>query len=59
VATVRQQGNCASQKHKFKTPGNNTAKNKREKEKEMKDIKIFFVFLGLTQKHLMGRSRKM
>jgi len=31
VATVRRQGNCGTEKHRFETPGNNTAKNKRGK----------------------------
>ena len=34
-------------------------KIKGKKEKEMNDIKIFFVSFGLTQKHLMGSSSKM
>jgi hypothetical protein len=33
VATVRRQGNCETEKHKFETTGNNTAKNEREKYK--------------------------
>jgi len=60
VTTIRHQGNFASEKHtNLRHREIILQKIKGEKKKEMRDIKIFFVFLGLTQKHLMGRSHKM